>query len=150
MPFGQADDVFAALQWGEEPTEGRLFEPSRCQLYFPLTGDQLTKYICYIDIPKRKMVYMDANLRGNVSSAASNAGILSQQMPAFVEYLDSLPSVHDLFRDSVNKKSGKGFVLYSDRDVELDGDRAYVFRPENKDNKFHPVDLNAIMGMKGR
>lgn len=149
IPFANAEDVFASLQWGEDAFAGKLFEPSRAQLSFPLKGEQLTKYVCYIDIPARKMVFMDANFKGAVSSAESNENMLEEHMPAFVEYLDSLPSVFDLFKDSVNSKTGNGYVLYSDDGVDIDDSaRAYVFKPENKENTFHKVELNDIIGMK--
>lgn len=149
IAFSKVEEVYAALQWGEEAQEGKLFEPSRCQLAFPLKGEQLTKFVCYIDLVERKMVFMDANLKGDVHSAARNSKTLQETMPAFVEYLDTLPSVYDLFRDAENKKTGRGFVLYSDKDVNItDNERAYVFKPENKGNKFHKVELNNILGMK--
>ncbi len=149
IPFSNVEEVYAALQWGADPVKGKLFEPSRCQLAFPLQGEQLTKFVCYIDIKSREMTFMDANLKGHVNSASSNATLLEKQMPAFVEYLDSLPSVYDLFRDSENKKTGKGYVLYSDKGVDIEENaRAYVFKPENEDNKFHKVELNSLLGMK--
>ena len=144
VTFGKATKVFAALQWGTDANKGELFEPSRCQLSFPLTGEQLTKYVCYLDLKDRKMVFMDANLKGAVNSAATNAGTLEKQMPAFVEYLSSLPSVHDLFRDSVDKDKGTGYVLYSDKGVELKETKAYVFSPENKLNNYDRIDVNLI------
>jgi len=148
IPFSKVEDVYASLQWGENAFKGKIFEPAHAQLSFPLQGKQLTKFVCYIDIPARKMVFMDANFKGQVNSASSNQKNLEEQMPAFVEYLDSLPSVHDLFRDSV-KKNGNGYVLYSDKDVDIDeNDRAYVFNPVNEQNKYHKVELNDILGMK--
>lgn len=42
ISFKQADDVYAAMQWGEDPQKGKLFEPSRCQLSFQIDGDSLT------------------------------------------------------------------------------------------------------------
>jgi hypothetical protein len=145
LSFNEADEVFAALQWGEEATKGNLFEPSRCQLSFPLHGENMTKYICYIDLKTREMVYMDANLRGRVDSAAGNLKPLSETMPAFVDYLEAQPSVYDLFKDSVNAKTGKSVVLYSDKDADLDGELAYVFKPENPDSNFETLDLNKVL-----
>src|SRR5690606_38071559 len=43
--FSEAVEVYAALQWGKDAKKGKLIEPSRCQLAFPLAGDNLTKYI---------------------------------------------------------------------------------------------------------
>lgn len=143
--FSGAEDVFAALQWGNSPQEGRLFEPSRCQLSFPLTGDSLTKYICVINIDERKMTYIDANLYGNVLSAGSNQSILEKNLPAFMEYVGSIPTVHDLFRNSVDDESDI-HVLYSDKNVELSEDStAYVFRPESEKNQYKVLDINSLL-----
>ncbi len=144
MTFGQAEDVFAALQWGKDAEKGKLFEPSRCQLQFPLKGDSLTKFICVIDLVERKMIYIDANLKGSVRSADSNSKVLEKMMPAFMEYVNALPSVHDLFRESVSDKSDT-HILYSDKDTKLAGESAYVFRPENKENKYKSVDINSLL-----
>lgn len=148
IPFSKVPHVFAALQWGEEAQKGKLFEPSRCQLSFPLRGDQLTKFVCYIDLHQRKMVFMDVGLKGQVRSAVNNAAQLSQLMPAFVEHLNSLPSVHDLFRDAVDETQDGGYILYSDKDVELRKDKAYVFKPENKFNSYENIDVNALAAGK--
>lgn len=144
LAFSAVEDVFAALQWGKDPTKGNLFEPSRCQLAFPLKGDSMTKYVCVIDLEKRELIYIDANLWGHTSSAASNGPTLQAKMPAFMEYIKSLPSVHDLFRESVDAKS-KTQVLYSDKDAKLKGEPAYVFRPENKESKYKAVDINNLL-----
>jgi len=145
LTFNQANDVFAAFQWGKDANKGKLFEPARCQLAIPLKGDQLTKYVVLIDLDKNEMIYLDAGLKSSTSSAAMNGPLLQKTMPAFLEYINSLPSVHDLFRESVDASS-KTKILYSDKDAELKGEPAYVFRPENKENKFKPVDLNGLLG----
>lgn len=144
IPFSKAQDVFAALQWGVDPQKGKLFEPSRCQLSFPLTSEHYTKYVCVLNLETREMIYIDANLKSNTSAASTNGIILEKQMPAYMEYIDSLPSVHDLFKDSVDLKSDLK-VLYSDKDVELNGEKAYVFKPENENNTFTQFDLNQVL-----
>lgn len=150
IPFSQADEVYAALQWGEDAQSGKLFEPSRCQLSFPLTGESKTKFVCFIDLQSREMTYMDANLKGEVHTAKSNEATLSEQMPAFVEYLNALPSVADLFRESVDKERGVGYVVYSDKDVEIKStedkpETAYVFRPENEANSYTELNINELL-----
>jgi hypothetical protein len=144
VPFSDAE-VYAALQWGEDAQSGKLFEPSRAQLNFPITGKNMTKFVCYIDLLKREMVYMDANLKGEVSSATRNFDTLKEQMPAFVEYLNSLPSVYDLFQHSVDEAEGNGYVVYSDKDVELKECEAYVFRPENEANSYKELNISALL-----
>jgi hypothetical protein len=143
VPFDKADDVLATLQWGEEPQAGKLFEPSRAQMVFPLKGASKTKYVAYIDVVERKLVYMDANFSGSVHSATNNAAGLSQKMPAFVEYLKSLPSVADLFSHA---QKGSMPVWFEDegKSIEVDG-KAFVFKPVNPENKFTQVDLSEIL-----
>ena len=143
ISFADANDVLATLQWGEDASAGKLYEPSRAQMVFPLKGNGLTKYVAYLDVAERKLVYMDANLRGDVHSASRNQNLLSSQMPSFVEYLNALPSVADLF---CHAGEGAMPVLYSDegRDIEK-GARAYVFRPENPKNSFLPFEPSAVL-----
>lgn len=145
LAFSAVEEVFAALQWGKDAESGKLFEPSRCQLAFPLKGDSMTKYVCVIDLETREMIYIDANLHGQVHSASSNAKSLEANLPAFLEYIRSLPSVHDLFRESVDANSDGASILYSDKNTELKNTSAYVFKPENKDNKYKSVDINNIL-----
>jgi hypothetical protein len=86
---------------------------------------------------------MDANLSGHVNSARSNEAKLAEMMPAFVEYLRSLPSVADLF---VHAPQGTVPVLYSDAERKLEaGQPAYVFKPENADNVFEPLHLEKML-----
>lgn len=144
IPFSECNDVFAALQWGEDAQKGKLFEPSRCQLSFPLTSKHYTKYVCLIDFKENKMIYLDANLAADAYSAANNGEKLSNIMPAYLEYLNSLPSVYDLFKKSVSV-DGKGYVLYSDKNTPIKDEDSYVFNPENKNNKFEKLDLNKIL-----
>ena len=141
--FAEANEVLATLQWGDDAQAGELFEPSRAQMVFPLKGTNLTKYIAYLDLVERKLVYMDANLPGQVQSAKDNEFVMAARMPAMVEYLNSLPSVADLF---THAPVGATPVLYSDEDVTFEpGTQAYVFAPRNAANTFKSVDLSAVL-----
>jgi hypothetical protein len=143
ISFANAQEVLATLQWGEEAQKGNLYEPARAQMVFPVEGDNLTKYIAYIDIPNRKLVYMDANFYGHVQSATENLGILSEKMPAYVEYLKSLPSVADLFSHATE---GEMPVLYyDDKQAIAQGTQAYVFKPVNTSNDFEQVNLAKVL-----
>lgn len=144
MTFNDANEVFAAFQWGTDANRGKLFEPSRAQIAIPLKGQQLTKYVVLIDLDKNEMIYLDAGLKSSVSSAERNGPLLQKNLPAFMEYIKALPSVHDLFRESVDAGSNTQ-ILYSDKDAKLRGDAAYVFKQENKDSKFKSVDLNGLL-----
>jgi hypothetical protein len=143
IKFSDCDgEVLSALQLGEgSPQKGKLFEPARATMVFPLRSEHYSSYIVYVDLQERKIVYMDAPLKANVSSAVCNEGTLSELMPAYVEYLNSLPSVHDLMRDA---PLGAMPVVYSDRDLVLDeltAKRAFVFRPENPKNTLDRVTV---------
>lgn len=142
ISFSSADDVLATLQMGEHAEKGKLYEPSRAQMVFKLKGDNLTKYIAYIDLVERKLVYMDANFNGCVSSASRNGETLEAKMPAFLEYMDSLPSVHDLLSYA---KKGKTPVLFTDKDVKIETEEAYVFKKENSNNDFKDINLTSIL-----
>jgi hypothetical protein len=146
LAFDDAEEVFAALQWGVDPQKGKLFDPARCQLAFPVKGPQYTKYIAYLDLARRHVVYLDANLRANVSSAVANGARLARTMPAFVEYLNSLPSVHDVFAHVPGSPGGLP-VLYSDARADLhDGEaEAYVFRPEREQSRFRSFPLMSLL-----
>ena len=147
IKFSEADEVCAALQWGEDARAGGLFEPARAQMVFPLKGDALTKYIAYVDLQSRELVYMDADLGGAVSAAWANQARLVTRMPAFLEYLDSLPSLADLFRCA--PQGGEVPVLYSDEEVELPRGRlAYVFQRRNAGNEPQHLDLATLLGAK--
>lgn len=136
-------EVVASLQWGEKPETGNLYEPARAQVVFPLKGKTMTKFIAYIDLEKRQLVYMDANLKGSTAGAGANSTTLSTQMPAFMEYLDSLPSVADLM---LHADKGTVPVVYSDKDRAIsDNQPAYVFRPENNSNQFQPVSIEKLL-----
>lgn len=144
ISFDEAKEVFAGLLWGSDPEQGKLFDPARVQLAFPITGNQYTKYIAVLDVQRRRVIYADANLRASTSSAAANGKRLAKTMPAFMEYLDSLPSVHDLFAHVPHAKDGMP-VVYSDADVSIADRDAFVFRPENQANRFKPFALAPLL-----
>jgi len=76
-----------------------VVEPARCQLAFPIRGANYTKYVTYLDTERRAVVYMDANLKASVQSAAQNGATLSAVLPAFTEYLETQPTVGDLLEE---------------------------------------------------
>lgn len=143
IPFSEAEEVLATMQMGEDPQKGNLYEPNRANFVFPVTGDNKTKYIAYLDLLTRQIVYMDANLYGSVSSAILNSKSLEKMMPAFVEYLETLPSVFDLFSCG---KRGTIPIVYSDKDIDIIKEStAYVFKPENDENTFEKIDIHKLL-----
>jgi hypothetical protein len=149
IAFKDAAEVLATLQWGEHAEEGALYEPARAQMVFPLKGEALTKYVAYVDVKTRKLVYMDANLPGRVDSMGTNLPWLVKQMPAYVEYLNALPSVADLFVHAPQSEAPEATsVLYTDLDVALpQGGKAYVFKPQNAANQFEPLALEPLLAV---
>ena len=144
--FDDAREVFGLLQWGSKKQKGRLLEPSRSQLAFPVKGANYTKFVAWLDVKKREVVFMDANLRAQVSSALANTGRLKEVMPAFAEYLGALPTVHDLLREL---PPGDDLVaLYDDADRDLSGRSAYVFQPRSEDGDFEAFALTKLLAAK--
>lgn len=144
VAFSDAEDVLGTLQHGENPGTGKLFEPSRCQFSFQLKGKNMSKYLILLDLESMELIYMDANLYGQVSSANSNQEILEKTMPAFTEYMATLPSVADLFRGIPQSSDGLK-VYYSDENISLSGEKAYISRPTNKKNSFEGFDVNTLL-----
>jgi len=142
--FDEAESVHAALQWGEKAQKGAPFEPSRCQLSFPVTGPNHTKYVAIIDVVERTVIYVDANLKGQVNSADSNTQSLTETMPAYMEYLETQPTIMDLFKDIPQADDGIP-ILYDDKDVDIQTEQAYVFKPINEDNEFTQVDVSELL-----
>ncbi len=142
--FDEAESVHAALQWGEKPQKGKTFEPSRCQLSFPITGQNHTKYIAIIDVVERTVIYLDANLKGQVNSADSNTQSLTETMPAYMEYLETQPTIADLFRGIPQADDGIP-ILYDDEYYDIQTEQAYVFKPLNENNEFTQVDVSELL-----
>ena len=65
-------------------------------------------------------------------------------MPAYVEYLNSLPTVHDLVRDAA---VGSMPVLYGDADESIEHPRAFVFQPTSAENSFDRVSIADLVGV---
>ncbi len=138
IKFSEAIEVLATLQMGEQAETGQLYEPSRAQMVFPITSATLTNYVAYIDLKTRKLIYMDAALPGRVESAGANDEKLQELMPAYVEYLESQPSVFELLQDA---PVGKLPVLFDDDHVKIKEGRAFVFRPHDKENVYERVSV---------
>lgn len=144
-PFSTAKEVLATLQMGEHAEKGKVYEPSRAQMVFPIKSETYTNYVAYLDVARRKLVYMDAALPGAVQSAQMNEQRLSEIMPAYVEYLESLPTMLEVLQDA---PQGTMPVLYSDERHEIrDGRRAFVFRPENPQNAFERVSVTDLLNV---
>jgi hypothetical protein len=127
--FSEAPEVLATLSFGEDPQKGSLYDPALAEMVFPLRSDAYTSYVAYLDLDEHDLVYMDAALPADVSSAKNNGDRLTRVMPGYVEYLDALPSLWDVVS---HMPSGTLPVLYADDGVDIDGPRAFVFRPKNE------------------
>lgn len=142
IPFEKAN-VRGLLQFGENALTGEVFEPSRINLAFDLKGNGLTKYISIVDVVNKKIIYIDANLKGQVSSAKTNEKYLSETMPDFMQYLKTLPSVYDLLK---NAPTGDLCVLYNDDGIDLkENEKAFVFEKKNKLNNIDNISLNDLL-----
>jgi len=145
IKFSEAKDVVASLQWGEKAQKGKLYEPARAQMVFPIKADGLIACVAWMDFETRQVHAMDVPLPGTVSSAGNNARLWSSLMPAFAEHAAHLPTVGDLF---AGVPEGPGAtVVRSDADAPVSG-RAWVMEPVNEDSAFDPIDLAALRAAK--
>lgn len=142
IKFADATEVLATLQMGENAEKGKVYEPARATMICPLKGNALASYVAYIDIERRKLIYMDVGFPARVSDAGSNSQKLMELMPAYQEYLASLPSMLDVLRDA---PEGTLPVLYGDRDEVIETEKAFVFRPENADNSFTALSVTDMV-----
>lgn len=142
--FSDAQEVLATLQWGKDAETGKLYEPARAQMVFPLKGREMSKFVAYIDVVERKLVYMDLDLKVSVSTAKNNLERIGELMPAFVDYTKSLPSIWDLFSGT---KSGPTQVLRSDEGTAVE-DIGFVYDRRNDANDFTQIDLEPLLSMK--
>lgn len=142
--FSEAEEVLATLQMGEDAESGKLYEPSRAQMVFPLKSAQYTSYVAYVDLHRNKLVYMDAPLKANVQSAGRNGKKLSEVMPAYVEYLGSIPTLYDVFAGA---PKGSLPVMYDDSAEPVVAERGFVFRPERTESKYERLSLTDLVNV---
>lgn len=144
IKFSAAEEVLATLQFCEDAQNGKLYEPARAQMVFPLNDNALTKYVAMVDLETREVIYWDANLKGVVSSAASNENN-GEIFKAYNEYVNAQPSILDVFVKSSENEDAVKF-LFSDENVSLiDAKKAYVFKSLNPDNSFEQIDLGEVL-----
>lgn len=137
--------VWGSLQWGVEAKTGEIFDPARSQLHFEIKGANKTKYIAYLDLDTRQVVYLDANLPGQVNGANHNEKTLQEQMPAFLEVLATQPSIYDLFKHQKRDERAGVPILYDDAQTKIETGRAYVFKQVNKDNSFDQLNISDLL-----
>ena len=148
ISFREAEDVVATLQWGVDPEAGKLYEPGRAQMSFPISGQGLTRFVAMLDIARREVVALDMGLPARVSSAAENGAALSRLMPAVVDHIAALPRVHDLFAPLAAQGPGATPVRRSDADAPVSG-QAWVFEPRNAESAITPLDLEELRRATG-
>lgn len=142
VSFNSVNEILGTLQFAEDNLSGAVYEPSRAQINFQLKGENKTKYVACIDLQERKVIYLDCNLNGTTQSAAGNIRNLEEKLPAFFEYMETLPSVFDLFE---NAPVGDVEFRYSDKDYEIKNEKAYVFIRNNENNNFDNIDISEYL-----
>ena len=141
IPFCDAIDVFACLQWGIDAQAGEVFEPSRAQMAFPIKSDALTNVTAMIDLETRELIYLDAALPISTQTAQRNQERLSALLPALLEVIAAQPSIADVFSGTLK---GKTPVMRSDAKQPVIGS-AYVFEPQHPDSKIDPFNLDDLL-----
>lgn len=104
MPFNEACEVYADMQFCEEPQVGEIFEPKRSQMSFDIKCQNKSKYVAYVDLVERKVVFLDASMPAKIHGVKENEGWISERFSSIVEYVNSQPSVYDLFKHLKNRE----------------------------------------------
>lgn len=146
IPFGDAPEVLATLQWGEDAQKGKLYEPSRSQIRLKLGGPDLAKAVAILDIAKREMVFLDANIPLCTQSAGRNGATFKKFMPPLMESIKAAPSMGTLFAHGAK---GSIPVRYDDAQSPITGE-AVVFSPNNIDSDIVQLPIEAILQQKGK
>lgn len=150
IPFTDFNDAHAGMQLGEDPESGKTFEASRVNFSFPLSEKEKTKIIAYLDIKERKIIYCDVNKSMVIQSGGRNAELLGEFMPAYIEYMETVPSYQDVF-GLYEKETGIP-MLYSDKNVTFENEvpKAFVFKKENTENSYAEdlINFNDFMSFK--
>lgn len=158
LPFSSANEVLATLQFCEDSEVGNVYEPSRCQMSFDIKDNKKSKYIAYLDLKERKVIFLDSSLPMLTHSVASNSYWIESQFTAMKEYAEKQPSLFDLFKHIENKEviaestlngqylidSKKAFIGYTDENISFISDEeqsAYLFKHTKEDNKFKEIKI---------
>lgn len=156
VPFDQAEDVFGTFQFCEDHVKGGIFEPSRAEFAFDIKDKSLSKYVAYVDIKERKVVFLDAGLPNLIHSVGSNRYWSGEQLQAMIEYNQSRPSIFDVFKhlktakifkeqgvDSIDVDSSKPLIGFSDKILNFNSDEqvAYLLKHTNESNKFERINV---------
>lgn len=160
VPFDQAEDVFATFQFCEDHLKGGIFEPSRAEFAFDIKDKSLSKYVAYVDIKERKIVFLDAGLPSLIHSVGSNRHWSGEQLKAMIEYNQSRPSVFDLFKhlktaeifkergvENIDVDPSKPLIGFSDKVLNFSSDEqvAYLLKHTNESNKFERINVLDIL-----
>jgi hypothetical protein len=150
IPFNDFKSAHAGMQMGENPESGKLFEASRVNFSFPLLENEKTKVIAYLDVKERKIIYCDVNKSLVIKSGDQNIEHLEKFMPAYAEYLETIPSYLDVF--GLHKNENGIPMLFTDKDVDFSEEvpKAFVFKRENTENVYTEViqDFNEFLSYK--
>jgi len=158
IPFNEAQDLVLTMQMCENPLEGNTYEPSLASMVFKVGGSNLVKYVAYVDLVERKVVFLDLNIKGNTQSAVSNTNQVAELFPQILEHLNCAPSVYELFDHMTNKqeafpeleedtedKDMPILIAYNDSDIDIpDQASAFIVEHVNEDNSFTKIDLLSI------
>jgi hypothetical protein len=151
IPFSEFGDAHAGMQMGEDPEKGELFEASRVNLSFPLLENEKTKIIAYLDVRDRKIIYCDVNKSLAIESGDKNLKNLEKFMPAYIEYLETIPSFQDIF--GLHEKEDGIPMLFSDKEITFNFEvpKAFVLKSENTENIYKEklTNFNNFLSFKG-
>lgn len=136
LGFNEVKDVYGNMQFCEEPQAGEILEPSRSQLSFSLNGSSTSKYVAYLDLVERKVVFIDADISANTENVYSNTSWIAGTFKALTDYVTYQPSLKDVFKHlSVATEYVEGQELIVDGSKPLVGvsDKNITFVEDDKD-----------------
>ena len=143
IPFDELD-LTANLQFATDGSLGDVYEPSRVAISFPVKGTDLSRYVLLLDVEKREWVYLDARLKSDVGSLNSfkTRKVIQEQLPAYLEYVDGLPSVYDVLQYA---PVGTLDVMMNDKDVTSISTEALVIHPENPELSYKNLSIDWLL-----
>ena len=101
-------------------------------------------------LKERKIIYCDVNKSLLINSGGNNRKALEEFMPAYVEYLNALPSYYDVFGYHSNEEGIP--MMYSDKEFSFEDEveKAFVFKKENSENVYKEEieDFNEFLNFK--
>lgn len=138
--FDEIEEIFATIQFGNEPLKGEIYEPSRSHISHKLKGHNLSKVFLCLDLLKREIIIIDNCFKLKTQSASLNAEILSSFIPTYIDNCSFIPSYFDL----LSKHEGSIISTYDDNEIDIK-EKGLVINKTNTNNNFINIEINDLL-----